>query len=479
MVKVYDVLVLGVGSAGLTVSLTAARLGFNVAVVEKHKIGGDCLNYGCVPSKTFIKSAKVMHQIKNAKNWGINAEAKKFDMKDLIKHRETQQDIIRAHEDKKYLEKLGIAVYKGSPRFLDSHQVQVGEQTLYAKYIVIATGASAFKPKYEGMHAAPYVTNEEIFSLDSLPKSLVVVGGGPIGCEMAQTFVRLGSKVAIIQGAETIMNREDPELAKILTKQFEKEGIRIIPNARFQKIEKRGRQKLVLYKEKIKDGQLGKEKGLVADQVLMSIGRKPNVQGMNLEGAGVNYSDKGILTDKRLRTNVKHIYAAGDVRGEYQFSHTAGYEGGVIISNMLFKFPKKIDYSFVPWATFTDPEFARVGLTQHEADEKKISYTVLRAEYKDLDRAITENEMTGMCKILVDKKGYIIGAHILGPHAGETIHEIILAMKSKLKIGVLAQMMHVYPTLAEIVRKAAGEYYKPKLYSQKTKKLLKFLNKWF
>lgn len=467
----YDVIVLGVGSAGLTVSLTAARLGFRVAVVEKHQIGGDCLNHGCIPSKTFIKSAKVMHQIRNAQKWGVQAQAKPFNMAKAVKHLTAQQDIIRDHENPKFLKELGIDVYEGSPQFLDAHQIKVNNKTLYGKYIVISTGASPFRPPFEG--DGKYLTNEEIFSLKILPKSLVVVGGGPIGCEMAQTFARFGSKVTLLQGAESIMNREDPELAKRLTNVFEHEGIKIIANARTKEVRKRARQKVVVFEHQ------GKEKGVIGDEVLVAIGRRPNVQGLDLEKAGITFSPKGIPTNKRLQTNVKHIYACGDVRGSYQFSHTAGYEGGIIIANMLFKARRKVNYEVIPWVTFTDPELARAGLTEQEAQEKGIKYTLLTQEYKELDRAITENEREGMIKLLVDKKGYILGCHILGPHAGETLHEVYLAMTQKIKIKALTQMIHAYPTLADIVKKAAGEYYKPKLYSDKTKRFLKFLNRFF
>ena len=473
--KRYDVIVIGAGSAGLNVAVGAKNFGLKVLLVEKHKIGGDCLNYGCVPSKTFIMTAKVLHKIDNAKDYGVKGATADFDFKYCVNHFLKQQNIIKEHENPDYLKKEGLDVVLGNPEFVNSNTIKINDKEYTAKKFAVCTGGSPFIPPIEGLKEAGYITNEEIFYLKEMPKSMVIIGGGPIGCEMAQTFQRFGCDVALVQRSERIMPREDAELTSILENVFKKEGMKVFTSADTIKVEKRkekrkGEKKVVTVKYK------GKNMNLVADEILVATGRRPNVDGLNLEKAGIAYDKKGIKTNKRMQTSNRHIFAAGDVVGPYQFTHTAETMASVIIQNMIFKIPKKINWNVVPWVTFTDPELAKFGVSPEEA--KDAGADVIEFDMKELDRAICEAEMVGKAKFVV-KNGRIIGANILGTNAGEYFHQLILATQEKINVKKLAQMIYVYPTWARVSKRTIGNYYKPKLFNEKMQKIARFLfNLW-
>ncbi len=483
----YDLLVIGGGAAGLTVASGAAQLGAKVALVSKDALGGDCLFFGCVPSKTLIKSAKVAHIIKHADAFGLKAAKPEYDFAEVTRRINTVIETAGIHDDPERFRNMGVDVIFGKADFWDMHTVCVRLTKLFAKEqqrevsekgdefmltaekIVIATGSRPFVPPIPGMMESGFLTNENIFSMKKLPKSLVVLGAGPIGCELAQAFARLGTKVTMLVRGEQIMSKEDPDVATYMADIFAEEAIEIRYKTSVTNVENHESLKRITIDE---DGEKGE---LEAENILVATGRVPDLGPLNLENAGVKSDKRGIVTDKKLRTNQKHIYAIGDVNGKYQFTHTAGYEGGIVVSNAVLHFPRKVDYEAIPWATFTDPEVASCGLNEAEAKQRGIDYQVWRHEFTRQDRALAESENHGFVKILTTgRRGKIIGGQIVGPHAGEIIHELILARNAGLTLASIASAVHVYPTLAEIIKSAAGKYFAEKLFTNKTRKILKF-----
>lgn len=457
MALAYDLIVIGGGSAGLVAASAGAQLNAKVALVEKHLLGGDCLHYGCVPSKSLIHAAQVAYSVKTAEHFGIYTSAPTIDLVKALGHVKSVVDTIQVHDSAERFEKLGVEVIFGAGQFIDGKTFEVNGRKLQARAFLIATGSRPAIPPVEGLREAGFLTNEQIFSIQSRPDSLAVIGAGPIGCELGQALSRLGSEVTLLSSREVIMPKEDPEAAKVVQAQLQAEGVRILPNTRAQKVT------VVEGKKHIFTGQ----ETLVVDEILVSTGRRPNVESLNLEAAGVSYDDKGIKVDEKLRTSNSHIYAAGDVIGGYQFTHVAGYEAGVAMQNALIAPLKKADYRVIPWATFTNPELARVGLTEKQArDRYGDDIYILRQNFDGVDRALAEAAGYGFAKFITRGNGEILGAHIVGPHAGELIAEVVLAMSQNLKVGAL-QCIHVYPTLSEVNAKAALQLTKQK-YAKNT-----------
>ena len=467
----YDIGVIGGGAAGLTVTSGSAQLGAKTLLIEKEKeLGGDCLHFGCVPSKTLIKTAHVYHMMKNAKTFGLPpVDVPPVDFKQVSKRIKSVIDIIQKHDSEERFCKLGAKVEFGEPKFTDEHTIQLNGKAVSAKSWVIATGSSPVAPPIKGLDETPYITNKEIFYLDHLPESMIILGGGPIGTEMGQAFNRLGTKVYIVDREDQILGKEDKDMADGVMNVMRSEGVVFHLNSSIEGVKDLGRLKEVA----IKDAQ-GKTIRLNAETILAAMGRAPNIANLGLEDIGVTFDQRGIQVDKRLKTNHKHIYAAGDVNGGFQFTHAAGYEGGIVISNAIFHLPRKTDYTFLPWCTYSDPELASIGMNEKAAREAGINCNVWTEEFKDNDRSLAEGEKEGRIKMILDEKERPIGVQILGPRAGDLISEWVAMLNGKVKLSTLASAVHPYPTISEINKKVAGTFFAPKLFSDRIKKGLKF-----
>jgi len=467
----YDVVIIGGGSGGLVVASAAAQLKAKVALVEKDRLGGDCLWFGCVPSKSLLHASRVAHQVKTSSRFGIYSTPPDIQFSEAIGHVQQAISNIQPNDSPERFQSLGVEVIFGQGEFKDQRTFTVNGRDLTARAFVISTGSRPKVPPIEGIEEAGFLTNEQVFSLKERPESLAVIGAGPIGCELGQAFHRLGSQVTMISSRDHILPKEDPEAALVVEQQLEADGINLIRGKRAQKVE-------------VIDGKkhlwVGDEK-VVVNEILVSSGRVPNVNSLNLEAAGVQYNEKGLLVNQKLQTSNKRIYGCGDVIGGYQFTHVAGYEAGVVIQNALFFPSAKADYRVIPWATFTEPELARVGLSEKQAKERYGNeFEVLKQEFADVDRAQAEGATEGFAKIITTPKGQILGAHIVGPSAGEIIHEVILAMKNQLPVSALTGMIHIYPTLSEVNSKAALQlkkrnYAKNELLQNTLQRLFGFL----
>jgi len=467
----FDIGVIGGGSAGLTVTSGAAQLGAKTLLVEKEKVlGGDCLHFGCVPSKTLIKTAHVYHMMKNAKAFGLpEIEVPPVDFKQVVNRIKSVIDVIQKHDSEERFCSLGAKVEFGEPQFTDEHSVKLNGKTYSAKTWVISSGSSPVAPPIEGLDKTPFITNKEIFYLDHLPKSMIILGGGPIGTEMGQAFNRLGTKVFIVDRSGQILGKEDKDMADEVMNVMSSEGVVFHLNTSIEATKDLGSDKEVILKNA--DGKII---SLKAETILVAMGRSANTGGLGLEEIGVNFNRRGIKVDKRLRTNHKHIYAAGDVNGGFQFTHAAGYEGGIVISNAIFHLPRKTDYTFLPWCTYSNPELASIGMNEKAAKAAGIDYSVWTEAFKDNDRSLAEDEKVGKIKMILDEKEKPIGVQILGPHAGDLLSEWVAVLNGKVKLSTLASAVHPYPTIGEINKKVAGTFFSPKIFSDRIKKGLKF-----
>ncbi|MDY7052810.1 NAD(P)/FAD-dependent oxidoreductase [Limnospira fusiformis] len=463
----YDIIVIGGGSGGLVVASAAAQLKAKVALVERDRLGGDCLWFGCVPSKSLIHASRRAYQVKNAAKFGIHTTSPTINFAEAIAHVQQVIKNIEPHDSPQRFQGLGVEVIFGDGQFIDAKTFAVNGKKLTARAFVIATGSRAAIPNIPGLTEAGFLTNEQVFSLEKCPKSLAIIGAGPIGCELGQAVSRLGSEVTIISSRDHILPKEEPEAARVVEQQFQAEGIRILPKSRAETVE------IAQGKKLIKAGN----NTVIVDEILVASGRSPNVESLNLEAAGVAVEPGGIKVNEKLQTTNSRIYACGDVIGGYQFTHVAGYEAVVVLTNALFFPVSKVNYRVIPWATFTDPELARVGLTEAQA---KAAYGddvyILKQQFSDVDRAQAEGETGGFGKIIVRGNGDILGAHIVGPVAGELIHEVVLAMANNLKVSALTGI-HVYPTLSEVNSKAALLLKKRKFAESKWQQSL--LNRFF
>jgi pyruvate/2-oxoglutarate dehydrogenase complex dihydrolipoamide dehydrogenase (E3) component len=471
----YDLIAIGAGAGGFVAAKLAAGLGKKVALIEKDLLGGECTNRGCVPSKALIKAAAVAYQVKHLRNYGLETAGEvDLSTKNVMQYvRNAVKKVYDSHPAAAF-EKLGITVLFGAPTFIDNHRISLGDKVISADKFMIATGTSAFIPPIEGLASVPYLSNENLFDLETLPPSMIILGAGPIGMEMASALNHLGVAVTVVEMSSRIMIREDEELTKLLADHLVAEGISILTGTKAV----RAAQREGVITLTVEDAQKHR-RDLQAASVLVSVGRKPNVEGMDLEKAGVQYSPKGIKTDEFLRTTAPNIVACGDVVGPYQFSHMTEYQAVTAIRNAFLPFRKKVNYDTVAWCTFTDPEFAHAGLTENEARERYGgAISVYRYEYKNTDRGRTDLAEFGRAKFICDKRGRLVGAHILGERAGELIHEAQLLRHLNLSFTKIASMIHVYPTFTDVVRQPAKLLYVDRLRNNPVLKLLaKFLGK--
>ena len=467
----YDIGIIGGGAAGLTVTAGAAQLGAKAVLIEKEPaLGGDCLHFGCVPSKTLIKSARVYHQMRHAGAYGLpEANLPPVNYGDIVKRIQSVIQTIQKHDSDERFCGLGANVSHGTPQFVDEHAIRLNGEVISAKNWVLASGSSPAIPAIKGLDKTPFITNKEIFSLDRLPVSMVVLGAGPIAVEMAQAFSRLGTQVTVIQRSGQILSKEDKDMADALMAVLASEGVRIYLNAKTVSVSDAGNQKEIVIRD-----AAGQTITLKAEQILVALGRAPNTVELDLENAGVAFNARGVAVNNRLKTSQKHIYAAGDVTGQYLFTHAAGYEGGIVVSNAIFHLPRKADYTLLPWCTYTDPELASIGLNEKAAQARGIDYTTWVEKFVENDRSLAEGERTGSLKMVLDEKENIIGVQILGPHAGELINEWVAVLNGKVKLSTLASAVHPYPTLGEINKRVAGSFFTPKVFSDTVKKGLKF-----
>lgn len=470
----YDLGILGGGAAGLTAAAGAAQFGGKTILVEKaKKLGGDCLHFGCVPSKTLIRTAGVWSLARRAQEFGLpEIELPPVSLAAVMARVRSVIDKIQEHDSPERFCRLGAEVRFGEPRFIDDHTVSVDGDRLTARAWIVATGSSPSLPPVEGLADVPYWTNETVFSQTQLPGHLLVLGGGPIGAEMAQAFRRLGSKVTVIEYADQILGPEDPDIAAILRGRLEAEGVTVLTGTKALKAVSMNSSVHLLVGPAKGEGDPWAIEG---DALMVAAGRKPNVEGLELRAAGVEFSPRGVPADRRMRTNVPHIYSCGDVNGVFPFTHVAGYEAGIALSNAVLRLPRKADYTKVPWCTYTDPEVASIGLNEKRAKAAGVEYRVLTSHFREIDRALAEGETEGKVKVLISPSGALLGCQIAGHHAGELIHEWVAAINGGVKLSTLAGSIHAYPTLAEISKKAAGSYYSEKLFSDRTKRILRFL----
>lgn len=461
-----DICILGAGSGGLTVAAVAGQLGVSTVLIEKHKMGGDCLNYGCVPSKALLAAAHAAAGARGAHRLGIELGSPNINGDGAYGHVASAIAEIAPHDSVERFEGFGAQVILAAARFTGPREVEAGDYTIRARRFVVATGSGPFVPPIPGIGETTHYTNETIFGLDRVPGHLIIVGGGPIGIEMAQAHRQLGAEVTVVEMASILPN-DDPELVDILTKHLTDEGIHLLEGFAVEGVREDNSEIEV---------QCGGGQLVRGTHLLIAAGRRPNLDGLELEKAGVTYTAKGIDVDERLRTTNRRISAIGDVAGGHQFTHIAGYHAGIFIRNALFRMPAKVSNNAYPWVTFTSPELAQVGLTEAAAKAQFADIRVLSWPFSDNDRAVTEGKTIGMVKVIT-RKGKILGASILGPHAGELIQTWGLAISAGLKIGKIANMIAPYPTFAEINKRAAGEYFTPSLFSDRTRKIVRFLSR--
>ena len=466
MNQTYDLVIVGGGSAGLTAAGFAVQLGSRVALVEKHRIGGDCTWTGCVPSKTLLRSARVAHEMRTASRYGLNSTEPAIDFRNVMAHVRAVVSEVYRDESPETLKADSIDVFASGARFLDPHTLAVGESTLTARRTLIATGARPLVPAVEGLEAARPLTYETVWDLEELPRRLLIIGAGPIGCEMAQAFQRLGAGVTLLEATGRILPRDDEEASGVIAAKFAEEGIDLRLNAVLERVWRDG------------DGvhlvSSGEE--LVGDEVFVAVGRRPNVDGLDLERAGVSYSNTGVQVDRHLRTSQGHIYAAGDCAGGYQFTHYAGWQGFMAVRNALLPGAKKAVAQRVPWTTFTDPEVAQVGYTEAQVLEQ--SGTTPMSCYWPMDRvdrARSERDTDGFLKIVHKTDGTILGVTIVAARAGEMIHEWSVALDNSLKVGDVANSIHVYPTYSTASMQAAAHIRVEQLLSGRSGRVIRGL----
>ncbi len=463
-----DLCIIGAGSGGLSVAAGAVQMGASVVLIEKHKMGGDCLNYGCVPSKALLAAAKHAHAHRTGVPFGVAANEPDVDFAAVNAHVKSVIATIEPHDSVERFEGLGCTVIQDAARFTGPQTVTAGGKTIEARRIVISTGSSPFVPPIPGLEDTPYFTNETIFENTERPERLIVVGGGPIGMEMAQAHRRLGSDVVVLEGNKAF-GKDDPEITAIALERLKSEGLDVREGALAERVEAAGQGVRV----HLKGGET-----VEGTHLLMAVGRKPNVDGLDLEKAGIEYERRGIKVNDNLVTTNKKVFAIGDVTGGLQFTHVAGYHAGVVIRNALFQmFWAKASTAHIPWVTYTDPEVAQVGLTEEQANEKFGGKAkTLRWSLVENDRAQAELATHGMIKVMLNGSR-IVGASIVGKGAGEMIQLWAYAVANKQKIGSVAAYVAPYPTIGEAGKRAAGQYYVPGLFSDRTKKIVKFMSK--
>ncbi|MFN8524996.1 MAG: FAD-dependent oxidoreductase [Chloroflexota bacterium] len=465
----YDLVVIGAGSGGLTAATFAAKLGIKVALAERYRPGGDCLYTGCVPSKALIKTAKVAHEMRHAANVGLADAAPLVDMARVSGHVQDVIDRVYQFESPEVLREHGVDLLTGDARFLDPHTLQIGERRVRGRRFIISTGSRAAVPPVPGLAEAGFLTYDDVFHLQTLPERLLVVGAGPIGMEMAQAFGRLGSQVTMFQRSRRLLTMADADCSEAIAQVLRSEGVQFHLGAEIGRVERDGDTVAVVSGADRVEG----------DAILVAAGRKPNVENLGLEQAGVAYGPRGLPVDGYLRTNQSHIFGCGDVLGGPQFTHYAAMQGFVAVRNALLPAKTSGMIPHVPWTIFTDPELARVGYTEEEARERYgDGAMVTRWPIERIDRAQTDEDRVGFIKVVHRANGEILGAHIVAARAGEMIHEFVLAMEHKLKLGDLAMAMHVYPTYSIAIQQAASSWRVKSLLQGVTGRLINAATRW-
>ena len=468
-----DICVIGAGSGGLSVAAGASQMGSSVVLIERGRMGGDCLNYGCVPSKSLIAAAHVARVARTAADFGVCAGSPAIDGAAVFKRVRKVIAAIAPMDSVERFEGMGVRVIKAPARFTGPDCVRAGDVDVRARRFVVATGSSATVPPIPGLDQVPYLTNETVFDLDAIPEHLIVLGGGPIGIELAQAFRRLGAKVSVIEMA-AILGRDDPELTEVIRRRLLHEGVVLHENARAERIE-RAASGLAVETSGAATGAEAKPGRIDGSHILVAVGRRPNVKDLGLDLAQVAVEPQGIVVDARLRTTNPRIFAIGDAAGGLQFTHLAGFHAGIVIRNILFRWPARADRAVVPRVTYTDPELATVGLSEAEARAERRDFRILRWALHDNDRAQIEGATEGLIKVIASRRGKILGAGIAGKHAGELIQPWILALNQGLGLGAMARAIAPYPTLGEISKRAAGSFYTPTLFGERTKTIVRLL----
>ncbi len=464
-----DLLVIGAGSGGLSVAAGAAQMGANVVLLEGHEMGGDCLNYGCVPSKALIASAKAAHAQAHSAAFGVADAHPQVDYAAAKDHVAKVIAQIAPMDSQQRFEGFGVRVIRDYGRFISAREVQAGDHVIIARRVVIATGSSPLVPPIPGLDTVPFDTNETLFALREKPEHLLIIGGGPIGMEMAQAHVRLGCRVTVIEG-DRALGKDDPEAATVVLNALRAEGVEIAEDATVDCVSGRAGAIEVT----AKDGRV-----FAGSHLLLAVGRKANTERLNLPDAGIETTGAGIRTDAALRTTNRRVYAIGDVAGGLQFTHVAGYHAGVIIRSALFGLPYRAKTAHIPWATYTDPELAQVGMTEAQARETHGGKAeIVRFDYAHNDRAIAERRTEGFIKVMV-VKGRPVGATIVGHQAGELINLWALALANNLKMGQIAGMVSPYPSIGELNKRVAGAYFSPRLFDNQTvKRVVGAVQRW-
>ncbi len=467
-----DICVIGAGSAGLTVAAAAAAFGVSVVLVEKDKMGGDCLNTGCVPSKALIAAARRAELIREADRFGIKPLEPQVNFPAVMQHVHSVIDAIAPNDSVERFTGLGVTVLAGTARFTDRRTITVGEKLIRARRFVIATGTRPAKPPIPNLESVPYLTNETIFELKRRPNRLIIIGAGPIGLEMAQAFHRLGSEVTVLEAMKPLA-KDDPELAALLLERLRAEGIDIREGVRVVRVVRRGRTGVRVVLDNDDDEPLQ----LDGTHLLIAAGRSPAIADLGLKEAGIAFDASGIKVNSKLRTRNRRVYAIGDVAGGPQFTHWAGYHGGLVVRSILFRFGGRVSPHLLPWVTYTDPELAHVGLTEEQAFKRYKNVQVLRWPFAENDRAQAERETEGLVKVLTTKSGKIIGADVLARDAGELIAPYAMAVAEGLSVKSLIKTVLPYPTRSEAARRAAIAFYAPKLDSPWVRRVIGFMRK--
>jgi pyruvate/2-oxoglutarate dehydrogenase complex dihydrolipoamide dehydrogenase (E3) component len=462
-----DLCVIGAGSAGLSVAAGAVQMGASVVLIEAHRMGGDCLNYGCVPSKSLIAAAAAAEAMRRCEPLGIRPVIPAIDFRAVHRHVHGVIAGIAPHDSVERFEGLGVRVIREHARFTGPGELVAGGRRVRARRFVIATGSRPAAPPVPGLADVPYLTNETVFELTERPRHLLVMGGGPIGCELAQAFRRLGSEVTLVD-LGPILPKDDPELVAVVRQRLVAEGV--ILHERVQVVAVEPGPALLIEAD-------GARQRLEGSHLLVATGRRPNVEDLGLDAAGIACDHKGIKTDKRLRTTNARVFAIGDAAGGLQFTHVAGYHAGVVIKNALFRLPARATTATIPWVTYTDPELAAVGLGEAEARDQGLAHEVLRWPFAENDRARAERATEGLIKVVTSRRGKVLGASIVGAHAGELILPWVLALERRLPLSAMAGMVAPYPTLSEVSKRAAGSFFTPRLFSERTRWLVRLLAK--
>ena len=471
--EIYNAVIIGAGTAGLVTAAATAGLGGRVALIERRHMGGDCLNFGCVPSKALIASARIADRIRHADRWGLDAHEPAIAFGKVIARLRARRAQIAPNDSQERFEKLGVEVIRGEAAFVSPHEVVVEGRKLRAKNFVIATGTRPLLPPIEGLHDTPFFTNETIFDeLNERPARMLVLGGGPIGCELAQAFARLGVKVTLVHRGPRLLPKEDPEVCALVQRTLVADGVECLTGAEAQRTRRDGAETVTTL-------QLGDTTREVrAEALLVAVGRTPNADTLGLDAAGVRTNKHGVEVNAQLQTSQPHIYAAGDIAGPFRFTHMADYQARIVARNILVPFGflrSKTDCATVPWCTYLDPEVARVGLSETEAKERGVECDLYTSKLEDLDRAVVEDETAGFVKVLTARgTDRILGVTLVASHAGDLIHEYVLAMKSGIGLGKLSSVIHAYPTFAELARKTGDAFQKTRL-TPNAKKLFAWL----